>query len=109
MGSPKSPKEPIIDNTNIAADLSKNEQSRISQLKERPPSKEDKNKLNTITASGNNPGLTSSMLLNVQASESIERSASAAQFLSPQIPPKQQSDVKKKNSAPSKLAVNQQP
>ena len=90
------------------AEVSIAEQSTTSQVRERPPSKEDKNKLNTITASGNNNSSTPSKLSSMQISAIKERSASAAQFPSPQMQPKQQTDAKKKNSAPSSLAVAQQ-
>ena len=123
--SPKSPKEPIIDNTNIAADLSTNDQKRISQLKERPPSKEDKNKLNTITASGNSNnvnndnynngnninisiGATPLKTTNAYHSDTIETKPPAQpNLLSPRPQPKHQTGVKK-HSAPASLTVNQQ-
>ena len=108
--SPKKFANPPINITPVT-ETSITEQARLSQLRERPPSKEDKNKQNIITASGNNNNLLNTSYVTDTKDRSApvtrERSAPVSKFPSPQLQPKIQPGVKK-HSAPASLTVAQQ-
>ena len=105
--SPRSSIGPTLDNQPTTDNSIISEQARISQLRERPPSKEDKNKQNIITASATNNNATPTKSSNANIAETKARSSSTAKLPSPQLQPKQQASAKK-HSAPASLTVTQQ-